>query len=319
MSLRVFISGATGFVGSHLIRLLNPSEFTVYGCSYPEKPPPSAKNIFFCDIRSEKEVFEAIERIKPRWIFHLAAISNIKHSWEVRKETLETNLMGTFYLFEALRQFAPEARILFVSSSDIYGGLAPSEKILIEEDPFEIVSPYAFSKAAGELLCDFYQKIEKLDILIARPFPHTGPGQSPDFVCSDWASQIARIERGEAEPVIKVGNLDVRRDFTDVRDVVKAYLLILKKGKKGEIYNVCRGKAISLREILKLLLSFSSSGIQVQTDSRKLRKADIPFLVGDNQKIKKEIGWTPEIPLERSLRDLLEYWRNKGGPGKATC
>jgi GDP-4-dehydro-6-deoxy-D-mannose reductase len=319
LSLRVFISGATGFVGSHLIRLLNPSEFTVYGCSYPEKPPPSVENIFFCDIRSEKEVFEAIERIKPRWIFHLAAISNIKHSWEMRKETLETNLMGTFYLFEALRQFAPEARILFVSSSDIYGGLAPPEKIFSEEDPFEIVNPYAFSKAAGEILSGFYQKIEKLDIVIARPFPHTGPGQSPDFVCSDWASQIARIEKGEAEPVIKVGNLDVRRDFTDVRDVVKAYLLLLKKGKKGEIYNVCRGKAISLREILKLLLSFSSSEIQVQTDSRKLRKADIPLLVGNNQKIKKEIGWTPEIPLERSLRDLLEYWRSEKPPRKATC
>lgn len=306
-------------MGSHLIRLLKTPEFVIYGCSYPEKPPSSARNIFFCDIRREKELFEIIKRAKPDWVFHLAAISNIGHSWEVRKETLETNLMGTFYLFEALRQHAPSARVLFISSSDIYGGLAPQEKILSEEDPFEIVNPYAFSKAAGEMLSGFYQKVEKLDVLIARPFPHTGPGQSPDFVCSDWALQIARIERGEVEPVIRVGNLDVRRDFTDVRDVVRAYLLLLKKGKKGEIYNICRGEVVSLREILKLLLSFSTSEIEVQTDSRKLRKVDIPLLAGNSQKIKKELGWEPKISLERSLKDLLEYWRKKKRPGKTTC
>jgi len=308
--LKVFISGATGFVGSHLTHLLDSPEFSVYGTSYPEKPQPEAKNISFLDIRLEKEIFKAIKKIKPDWIFHLAAISNIKHSWEKRKETLETNLVGTFHLFEAARQFAPSARILFISSSDIYGGLSPSKDILCEEDCFQIVNPYSFTKVAGELLSNFYTLIEGLDIVIARPFPHTGPGQSPDFVCSDWALQIARIEKGEAKAVIKVGNLNIRRDFTDVRDVVRAYLLLIKRGKKGEIYNVCSGRAVSLQEILQVLLSFSSSRIEVLTDSGKLRKADIPLLVGNNEKLRKK-GWSPEIPLEKSLRDLLEYWRKK--------
>jgi len=219
--------------------------------------------------------------------------------------------MGTFYLFEGVRKFFPQARILFVSSSDVYGVLAPTEKALREEDSSHVVNPYAFTKVSGEILSKFYAEIENLCIIIARSFPHTGPGQSPYFVCSDWASQIARIEKGLAEPVIKVGNLSGKRDFTDVRDVVKAYALLMEKGRRGEVYNVCSGKAVALREILDLLLSFSSQKIEVHVDSSKLRKADIPLLLGNNQKIKGETSWEPEIPLKQSLHDLLEYWRKR--------
>jgi len=313
--LKVFISGATGFVGCHLIDFLSLAEYEIYGTSFPDKPEEEdhyrGKNISYLDIRSEQEVFETIKRTQPDWIFHLAAISNVRHSWERRRETLETNLMGTFYLFEAVRKFVPRARFLFVSSSDVYGILVPTEKALKEEDSFHVVNPYAFTKVSGEILSKFYAEIENLDIVIARSFPHTGPGQSPDFVCSDWALQIARIEKGLAKPVIEVGNISVERDFTDVRDVVRAYALLMEKGRRGEVYNVCSGKAVPLREILDLLLSFSSQKIEVQVDSRKLRKADIPLLLGDNKKIKEETSWEPAISLKQSLRDLLEYWRKK--------
>jgi GDP-4-dehydro-6-deoxy-D-mannose reductase len=310
-SLRVFISGATGFVGHHLTDFLSSSEYTIYGTSFPHPPPPSEKNIYFLDIREEEAVFRAIEKTKPHWIFHFAAVSNVRHSWEMRKETLETNLMGTFFFFEAVRKHCPQSRILFISSSDIYGGMTLEEEPLKEEDSFQVLSPYSFSKVSGELLSRFYNQVEELDVVIARSFPHTGPGQNPDFVCSDWARQIARIEENLSQPVIRVGNIEVKRDFSDVRDVVQAYFLLLKKGKRGEVYNVCSEKAVSLKEILDILLSNSSPGIAVEADPRKFRKADISLLVGNSQKIRKDTGWKPEIPLEKTLLDLLEYWRKK--------
>lgn len=312
MSLRVLISGVTGFVGNHLFDFLASSDYAIFGTSFPDKPKSGEdENIFYLDIRLEDKVFEAIKRIQPDWIFHLAAVSNVKHSWEKRKETLETNLMGTFNLFEAVRRFAPQARILFVSSSDVHGVLSPIERALSEEDLPRVVSPYAFSKVSGEILSSFYSQVEKLDIVIARAFPHTGPGQSPDFVCSDWASQIAMIEKRQAEPVIKVGNIKVKRDFSDVRDVARAYASLMQKGKSGDVYNVCSGEAVSLSEILNLLLSFSSQKIDVQVDSQKLRKADIPLLLGDNQKIRQKTSWEPRVSLKQSLLDLLNYWREQ--------
>lgn len=309
--MRVLISGATGFVGLHLIDFLDSSKYIIYGTSFPEHPSSSEKNIFFLDIRNEEEVFKAVEKTKPRWIFHFAAVSNVGHSWKMRKETLETNVMGTFFFFEAVRRFSPKSRILFISSSDIYGNVASGAKVLREENSFRIMSPYAFSKVSGELLSKFYNQIEDLDIVIARPFPHTGPGQSPDFVCSDWARQIVQIEKGTTEPVIKVGNIKAKRDFSDVRDVVRAYFLLMKKGRKGGVYNVCSGKAVSLQEILEILLSFSSKEISVQVDTKKFRKADIALLAGSNQNLMEDTSWKPEIPLEKTLSDLLEYWRKK--------
>jgi GDP-4-dehydro-6-deoxy-D-mannose reductase len=286
--LKIFITGATGFVGRHLINLLKSPEYKIYGTSFPEKPGPDdkKKNIVYLDIKSEEEISEAIKKAQPDWIFHLAAISKVKYSWEKRRETMETNVMGTFFLFEAVRKYAPESRVLLVSSSDVYGASSP-EKALREEDSFHITSPYAFTKVSGEVLSKFYMQIEKLNIVVVRPFPHTGPGQSPDFVCSDWARQIAKIEKGLKEPVIRVGNIEVQRDFLDVRDVVRAYLLLMKKGKKGEVYNVCSGKLISLKEILDILLSFSSEKIKVKVEPQKKRKIDIPCLLGDSRKIKK--------------------------------
>jgi len=317
VSLRVFVTGATGFVGTHLLNLLESEGYEIQGTSFPERPEffpvAKGKKIFHLDLRKEEEVAFCLKMTKPEWVIHLAALSNVRHSWERRKETLETNLMGTFNLFEALRKEAPKARILFVSSSDVYGLLAHDSRALKEEDSCEALSPYAFTKLSGEILSRFYSRVENMDIIIVRSFPHTGPGQSNDFVCSDWAFQIARIERGEIEPIIRVGNCELRRDFSDVRDVVKAYLLLMKKGESGEIYNVCSGKGVLLKEILATLLSFSKKKIEVVVDWQKFRKADIPYLVGDCEKLKKRTSWRPEIPLSQTLYELLEFWRAKEG------
>jgi GDP-4-dehydro-6-deoxy-D-mannose reductase len=314
--LRVLITGATGFVGGHLIRALEaegPSAFEIFGTSYPDAPPPSESKLYFLDLRSGKDVMKLVGEVRPDWIFHLAAISNVRRSWQMRSETIETNVLGTHDLLEAVRRVTPAARILFISSSDVYGfGPAPAEP-LKEEAPVQIIDPYAYSKAAGEMLCGFYEKIENINIVIARPFPHTGPGQTEDFVCSDWARQVAQIKRGDIAPIMKVGNLDVQRDFCDVRDVVKAYILLLRKGRRGEPYNICSGKAIALREILDILVKEAavSSQIFLEVDPAKFRKTDIPAQIGSNRKIIKETGWLPRIPIRQTLYDLLTYWRKR--------
>lgn len=311
--MRVFVTGATGFVGSHFIEFLKKTGAEIYGICYPDEPGQSLNHpkcyIKKADICSEKRLEEIIKISKPESVFHFAAVSNVGQSWKRRKETFEVNIIGTLNLFEAVRKFSPDARTLFVSSSEVYGSLKPNSKLLSETDPVRSLSPYAFTKLSGEELCRYYIKIEDLDIVIARSFPHTGPGQSPDFVCSDWASQIARIEKGLSPPLIKVGNIQVERDFVDVRDVVKAYYSLIKKGRKGQVYNVSFGKSISLKKILDILLKNSEVKIDVETDEAKMRKVDIPVLVGNKQKIREEIFWTPEIPIEKTLEDLLQYWR----------
>jgi len=283
----------------------------IWGSAYPDFPEfSSEEQIFYLDTRSENDVFKYIQEAEPDWIFHLAAVSNVGHSWKRRKETLETNIIGTLNVFEGIRQYSPDARVIFVSSSDIYGMRSLSGDPLTEKEDVLTMNPYAYTKWSGEVLSEFYTRIENLNIVIVRPFPHTGPGQSADFVCSDWACQIARIEKGLSEPVINVGNISVERDYTDVRDVVRAYVGLIEKGKTGEVYNVCSGRSYSLEKILECLLSYTQKKISVRVDSQKIRKVDIPRLVGDNKKIKGEISWEPRIPMTQSLKELLEYWRS---------
>ncbi|MGQ9802172.1 MAG: GDP-mannose 4,6-dehydratase [Candidatus Saccharicenans sp.] len=313
--IRVLITGATGFAGSHLIKALNEEgteSYDIYGTSFPDKPEPGGK-IVFLDIRSRKDVMDLVSDVRPEWIFHLAAVSSVRRSWEDTQGTIEINLLGTHNLLEAAKLFAPEARILFVSSSEIYKFDKKRKKPVNERSPLKILSPYAYSKFAGEKLCEFYVRAENLDIIIVRPFPHTGPGQSEQFVCSDWAKQIVEIENGKRPPVIQVGNLNIIRDFSDVRDVVKAYIMLVKKGRKGQSYNVCRGRTISLRKILSLLLKEVrvAGRISVEADSNRLRRIDSAFQAGERKKITRETGWKPEIAIEQSLKDLLEYWRAK--------
>jgi len=321
--LNILITGATGFVGRHLIGHLTGSagrsSHKLFGTCFPEHPENCADlcrkspstQLIHADLRSADVVADLIKNVRPGRIYHLAAISHVRTSWEKRQETLETNLMGTFHLYEAVRRFAPKARILFVSSSDVYGDRDPGDRAhaFKEDERDGVISPYAFTKASGELLSEFYTAWEDLDIVVARPFPHTGPGQTADFVCSDWARQIALIERGKLPPVISVGNLEPRRDYSDVRDVVRAYGLLMAKGGRGEVYNVSSGRAPSLKTVLRTLLSFTERRIAVRVDPEKLRKSDILQLAGSNRKIRSHTGWEPRIPLKKTLSDLLESWR----------
>lgn len=336
---KIFITGATGFVGRHLIAALNgaggAARAEIFGSCFPERPEScsdlcaAAPNtrLLHLDLRNGGQAVDAVKAVKPDWILHLAALSQVRLSWEKRREVFDTNLLGTYNLFEAARLHAPKARVLFVSSSDVYGFLTPHRRALRETDGGSVVSPYAFTKKSGELLSEFYALREKLPVIVARPFPHTGPGQTPVFVCADWARQVALIEkfkrheeatagtRGRAAgkrsdvPVMHVGNLTLRRDYMDVRDVVRAYILLMMKGRPGEIYNVSSGQAPSLEWILKTLISFSKRRIVYEIDPARVREVDIPFLAGDNRKIRRETGWEPKIPLARTLRDMLEYWR----------
>jgi len=311
---RALITGVTGFVGRHLVRALGEEGggVEIFGTAYPDPPSCPGAVVSALDLRSESDVRRIVRETRPDRIFHLAAVSNVRNSWIDRRATVETNILGTHNLLEAVRLEAPRARVLFVSSSDVYGNADFPDRPITEEDPVRILNPYAYTKASGEMMCGFFVSVEGLDIVIARPFPHTGPGQSPEFVCSDWARQIVRIERGETDPVLRVGNLDVKRDFSDVRDVVRAYRLLMAKGCRGEVYNVCSGKAVALRGILDRLLAESGarSSVRVETDPVKLRKTDIPLLVGSPRKIEAATGWAPAIPFDRTLGDLLAFWRH---------
>lgn len=334
--LRVFITGATGFVGRHLIAYLEDREkrnkngrrVEITGTCYPERPDEcpdfraAAPGVALLplDLRDPGAVSVAVAACRPDRIFHLAAISQVRASWDLRRETIETNLMGTFHIFEAARLRAPSARILFISSSDVYGTQGLRRMPLRESSPLSAASPYGFTKLSAEELAVFYARMEKMAIVIARPFTHTGPGQNPDFVCSDWARQIAVVEaeakgrkNGGPAGVLKVGNLSVRRDYSDVRDIVRAYVLLLEKGKIGEAYNICSGKARTLREILRMLVKKSRVKITVEVDPARVRKADIPLLAGSHAKITREMGWRPRYSLETTLSDLLDDWRAKVG------
>lgn len=328
---RIFITGATGFAGRHLIAFLNAraasAQSEIFGSCFPERPESCSElcaavpnlRLLYLDLRDAEACADALKSVRPDLVFHLAAMSQVRQSWEKRRDVFDTNLLGTYNIFEAARLHIPLARILFVSSSDVYGFLSPRRRPLRESDEGSVVSPYAFTKKSGELLSEFYAVQEKLPVVTARPFPHTGPGQSPDFVCSDWARQIALIEKYKSpedsgtlrpnEPVIHVGTIALRRDYSDVRDVVRAYWMLLRKGRPGQVYNVCSGRATSLETILATLVGFSRRRIAVAVDPGRIRKVDIPSLSGDRRKIEAETGWRPRIPLERTLSDLLEDWR----------
>lgn len=312
--MRVFITGASGFVGRFLLQALRNQGCTCFGTTYPDNPASvehlCEDGVCRLDIRSQKDILSALKESRPQWVFHLAAVSNVGYSWKHRRETIETNILGTFQLLEGIKQTVPDARVLFVSSSDVYGVSSELGRALREEDPVDPVNPYAYSKISGEQLCRFYSHIEGLDIVISRSFPHTGPGQSTDFVCSDWAHQIAAVEKGRSAPVIRVGNIQVKRDFSDVRDMVRAYISLLEKGQSGEIYNVARGYSVALKDILHILVDSSSIRISIETDPEKFRKVDIPDLWGSHQKIKNHTGWEADIPLAKTLKDLLYYWRD---------
>jgi len=316
---KVLITGIAGFAGSHLAELLLKRGNEVFGTRLAGEsldnigPIRRRLHLSDCDITGYDHLLRVIKRIAPDRIYHLAALSSVGKSFSQPRKTIEDNVRGTLNLLEAVRNLRKPVRILVVGSSDIYGKVRPREVPITEEKPLLPVSPYGLSKAACDLLAYQYFESYGVPAVRARSFNHTGPRQSAGFVIPDFASQIAQIEAGLLPPVIKVGNLSSRRDLSDVRDVVRAYASLMRRGKPGRAYNICSRQAYRIRDVLKSLLALSKKRIKVEVDKDKYRPAEIPILQGDNSRIGKEAGWKPEIPMEKTLKDTLDFWRDKYG------
>jgi GDP-4-dehydro-6-deoxy-D-mannose reductase len=308
--MRCLITGASGFVGPHLASLLHAHGHEVIGTTHVDRPHAQLSfKTFPVDVGDSNAVRKLIDEVRPDRIYHLAAQSSPKISLERPTETFATNLGGTINLLLAVREIKPEARMLFVGSIAEYGIPRPENLPIVEEHAFAPRSPYASSKAAADLLVYQWHVSYGMHVVRARPSQHTGPGQPPEFVCSDFARQIAAIDAGLAQPVLRVGDISVRRDFCDVRDVVRSYELLLERGRAGEAYNVGSGRATSLREIVDVLVSFSRVPISVEVQAERLRRDDPAATYLSIEKIQRDTGWVPEYKLDETLRDLSVYWQ----------
>jgi len=312
---KALITGISGFAGSHLAEFLIDRGYEVFGTFYDKSTFLNLNSfidkirLFKCDIRNYNNLKTIIEKVKPDEIYHLAAISFIPTSLKNPKLTFDTNLYGTLNIYQAVFDLKLKPRILFVGSADEYGLVNENDLPIKENYSLRPVNPYSISKACADFLSYFYFKDYNLNIIRVRPFNHIGPRQSPEFVCSSFAKQIAEIEKGLKEPIIKVGNLEAKRDFTDVRDMVRAYWLALNKGELGKAYNICSERTIQIGELLNNLLDLSTKKIEILKDPKRMRLSDNPVLQGNYLKFRKRSGWEPEITLHKTLKDLLEYWR----------
>ncbi len=317
--MKILITGVTGFVGSHLAEycLSLDQQVEVIGtCRWRSRREniehlEDAINLYECDLRDASSVKTLLADIQPERIFHLAAQSYVPSSWNSPGETITTNVIGQLNIFEAMRETNSTASIQIAGSSEEYGLVHPEEAPITEENPLRPLSPYAVSKVAQDMLAYQYFQSYGLKVVRTRAFNHTGPRRGDVFVTSNFAKQIAEIEAGQRPPIIHVGDLNPKRDFTDVRDIVRAYWLSLEHCSLGEVYNVASGKAYRIKEVLKILLDNSGQDIEVVEDPERLRPSDVPLLLGDNSRFCKATGWIPEIPFEQTAKDLLDYWRER--------
>lgn len=313
---KVLITGITGFVGSYLAEfILKKKDIKVFGIKRWRSKLDRISHIKDrivlkeCDMKDASSVREILDEIKPNMIFHLAAQSFVPTSWNAPSETLTTNIVGELNIFEATRQIGINPLIQIAGSSEEYGLVGKEEIPIKETTPLNPLSPYAVSKIGQDLLGYQYHKSYGLRIVRTRAFNHTGPHRNEVFVCSNFANQIAKIEKGLQEPVLYTGDTSTVRDFTDVRDMVRGYWLALEKGSPGEVYNICSKRGYSIKEILDILRGYSKKEFTLKKDPSRLRPSDVPILVGDNTKFVKKTGWHPEIPFEKTLKDILDYWR----------
>jgi GDP-4-dehydro-6-deoxy-D-mannose reductase len=316
--LRALITGAGGFVGGHLCAyLLACTDWDLLGTVYPRpveaQPSEPRLRLVHADLRETANVLALVSEERPDYIFHLAAQSFVPASFAGPWDTLENNIRGELNLLEAVRRSGLETRFLVIGSNEEYGAPKPGELPQTEDSPLRPNNPYAVSKVAQDFLGLQYYLAYEVPVVRVRPFNHTGPQQSPRFVVPAFASQVARIEAGLQEPVMKVGNLDAARDFTDVRDIVRAYHLAATQGEPGEVYNLASGRPQSIRGLLDMLLSYSETEIRVERDPARYRPVDVPEVYGSAEKFRRQTGWVPQIPFEQTLRDTLEYWRKQVG------
>lgn len=315
--MRALITGITGFAGSHLAEyiLANHPDTEVYGIMRWRSRTENIQEIeeriqlIECDLRDATSVKALLGRVRPDKVFHLAAQSYVPSSWNAPAESLTTNVLGQLNIFEAIRELEIEPWIQIACSSEEYGLVHEDELPIKETNPLRPLSPYAVSKIGQDYLGYQYHKSFGLKVVRTRAFNHDGPRRGEVFVSSNFAKQLIEVEKGKKPAVLHVGNLEARRDFTDVRDVVRGYWLATERCEEGEVYNICSGKAYSIQEVLDRLIELSGVQVKVETDPSRLRPSDVPVLLGDYTKFKKATGWEPEIPYDKTLADMLEYWR----------
>lgn len=319
--MKVLITGITGFAGSHLADyiLKHYPDVEIFGTRHWRSRLDNVEHfidrvtLIECDLKDQASTIQMINIVEPDRIFHLAAHSYVPTSWNMPNEVMANNVGGEISLLEAVRTILPKksVRIQLACSSEEYGIVKQNETPITENNPLRPASPYGVSKVAQDLLGAQYWQSYQMHIIRTRAFNHTGPRRGEVFVCSDFAKQLVEIELGLREPVIKVGNLAAIRDFTDVRDMVRAYWLALEKGQAGEVYNIGGGKVCSMRDILDLLLQIAGlvSKVKVVMDFNRLRPSDVPILVCDCSKFQKRTGWAPTYSFNTTMTDLLNYWR----------
>jgi GDP-4-dehydro-6-deoxy-D-mannose reductase len=317
--MKVLITGITGFTGSHLAEyiLANHPDVELHGTirwrSRMDNVLQIQDKVTFheADLKDMTSLLDCLAEIQPDRIFHLAAQSYVPTSWKCPSETFAINTIGEVNLFESARRVGISPRIQIAGSSEEYGEILPDELPVKETNPLRPLSPYAVSKVAQDLLAYQYFKSYAMHIVRTRGFNHTGPRRGDVFVTSAFAKQIAEIEKGRRAPVIHVGNLEAMRDFSDVRDMARAYWLSLEMGAPGEVYNIGSGVTHSIKELLEMLISLTPVEVCVEVDSKRLRPSDVPLLVADSSKFVALTGWAPQIPFQQTLRDLLDYWRER--------
>lgn len=315
--MKVLITGITGFAGSHLAEYIvkNIDEVEVFGSVRWRSNRGNLSGIqnkvqlIECELRDATSVRDLIERIKPRYLFHLAGHSYVPASWNCPGDTMVNNIIGVINILEAVRKSSPDCRVMLACSSEEYGMVYENELPIKEDNPLRPLSPHGISKVAQDFLGYQYFQSYGLDIVRTRAFNHTGPRGGESFVASNFAKQIAEIELGMRVPMVYVGNLDAKRDFTDVRDVVRGYWLALQAGKSGEVYQICSGWAYTMRQVLDMLLSFTEHKIDVKLEPHRIRPSDVPVLMGSYKKFHRDTGWEPRIPFQQTVADLLQYWR----------
>jgi GDP-4-dehydro-6-deoxy-D-mannose reductase len=286
---------------------------TVYPHPVETQPQEPRLRLRYADLRDPQGVQALISEVQPDHIFHLAAQSFVPASFADPWDTLHNNIRAQLNLLEAVRRLGREARILVIGSNEEYGAPKPEELPLTEESSLRPNNPYAVSKVAQDFLGLQYHLAHGMPVVRVRPFNHTGPGQSSRFVVPAFASQIARIEAGLQDPLMKVGNLDAARDFTDVRDIVRAYHLAVTRGEPGDVYNLASGQPRAVQGLLEMLLSYSRAEIRVERDPDRYRPVDVPSVYGSAEKFSQRTGWEPQIPFEQTLQDVLQYWRKNSG------
>ena len=317
--MRALITGITGFAGSHLAEFIlsNHPDVEVYGImrwrSRTENIEAIEKRVQLveCDLRDATSVKTLLGRVRPDKVFHLAAQSYVPASWNAPGESLTTNIIGQLNIFEAVRELKIEPWIQIACSSEEYGLVHEDELPIKETNPLRPLSPYAVSKVGQDYLGYQYHMSFGLKVVRTRGFNHDGPRRGDVFVSSNFAKQLVEVEKGKRPAVIHVGNLEARRDFSDVRDIVRGYWLSLERCEAGEVYNLCSGKAYSIQEVLDRLIELSGVKVKIEQDPARLRPSDVPVLIGDCTKFREVTGWKPEIPYDKTLADMLDYWRGK--------